>query len=203
MPLGQQETCKSNGHLGWAWTRWLLRRSAVGNLTPRRKTANPYQSCSTLKLISISTRGQHLYRSTILYRIETYRGANDHANTDRTEAQARPSAGCRARRKCPQDSEGTAAESRKSSRTRRGHHETGNGAQHLGDKDWRLVVAAGTCRTFGLLQFPVTTLGACLGSQFHVQQFETQQPNTNSTHARSARTAARGVRPRRRQPDPR
>src|SRR5207302_3915036 len=41
---------------------------------------------------------------TILYRIKLYRGANDHAKTERTQAQARSSPGCKACCKCASDS---------------------------------------------------------------------------------------------------
>src|SRR5580658_1969283 len=81
---------------------------------------------------------------TILYRIKLYRGANDHANADQTQARAKSSPGGRASRQRSQASKGTAEENRKSSRTRRGHHQTGDGAQHLGDKDRRVVVAVST-----------------------------------------------------------
>src|ERR1019366_7573821 len=98
--------------------------------------------------------------STILYRIEMYRGAKDHANSKRTEARARSSPGGRARCQCSQDSERPAAKSREPSRTRRGHNQTGDGAQQSGDTDWRAAVAASACCDSCLLEFLVPTLGA-------------------------------------------
>src|SRR5260370_28943746 len=80
--------------------------------------------------------------STILYRIKLYRGANDHAKTERTQAQARSSPGCKACCKCSSDSEGPAKKGRRSSRTRRGHNQTRDGAQQPGDTDRRAAVAA-------------------------------------------------------------
>jgi TonB family protein len=90
----------------------------------------------------------HLYQrgdlpsKTILYRIKLYRGANNHAHTERTEARAKSKRGRRARRQCSQDSEGTAAEGRRPSRTRRSYNQTGDGSQHPGHKNRRVAVIA-------------------------------------------------------------
>src|SRR5271165_5726082 len=96
---------------------------------------------------------------TFLYRIKLYRGANDHANTQRTQARAKSDPGCGARRQCSPDSEEPAREGWRSSRTRRGHHETGDGAQHTRDTDWRAAVAM---RRFPMLWRGVISLLICV-----------------------------------------
>lgn len=71
-------------------------------------------------------------------------GASDHADTQRSAIEPEAKSRDRARGQRAPDFEGTAEKGWRASRTWRGHHETGDGAQQFGDSDGRIPVDVNT-----------------------------------------------------------